>query len=208
MHSSTSYILPLLYEENVKEFNEKLKEIKDPSVIYVSDLVVCTHKWYLRRKYPELTFRFEPQLMIGRVVHEGLARFLEKKGFEIELSIEREVYVDSRKYLLKGRVDAYNRDEKIIIEFKYSKLFKEKPLEHHIMQLQIYMNMLDAEKGVLMYLTPNAMVEFQYDRMDYSIDKQVKDVVEDCHRPRWSWECRFCVFRRLCGYATSSLYSR
>lgn len=208
MHSSTSYILPMLYEENVKEFNEKLKEIKDPSVIYVSDLVVCTHKWHLRRKYPELTFRFEPQLTIGRVIHEGLAKFLVRKGFETELSVDKEVYVDSSKYLLRGRVDAYNRNEKIIVEFKYSRLFKEKPVEHHIMQLQIYMNLLDAEKGVLMYLTPNAMVEFQYDKIDYNIDKQVKDLVENIYHPRWSWECRFCVFRRLCGYATAGSYSR
>lgn len=208
MHSSTSYILPLLYEESVKEFYEKLKEIRDPGIIYVSDLVACTHKWHLRRRYPELTFRFEPQLTIGRVVHEGLARLLEKRGFEIELSIDKEVIINSQKYLLRGRVDAYNRDEKTVVEFKYSRLFKEKPLEHHVMQLHLYMNILDAEKGVLMYLTPNAMVEFLFTKIDYSIDKQVKDVVEDRLHPRWSWECKFCVFRKLCGYAMADLDSR
>lgn len=209
MPSSASYVLPLIYGEDVKEFNEKLVELRDPSVIYVSDLVVCTHKWHLRRQYPELTFRFEPQLVIGKVVHRGLAEFLKNKSFETEFSIEREIYVDSRKYVLKGRVDAYSRGENVIVEFKYSKLFREKPLEHHVMQLQLYMNMLGAEKGVLLYLTPNAMVEFLYNKIDYNIETYVKEVIDDSHHPRWSWECRFCVFRKLCGYAVvSELNSR
>ncbi|MEM0380948.1 MAG: PD-(D/E)XK nuclease family protein, partial [Desulfurococcaceae archaeon] len=177
MYDSIGYILPLIYEDDIREFNEKLNELRDPSVIYVSDLVVCTHKWHLRRRYPELTFRFEPQLVIGKIIHKGLAELLKNRNFEIEFSLNREVYVNSRKYVLKGRVDAYNRDENVIVEFKYSKLFREKPLEHHVMQLQLYMNMLDADKGVLVYLTPNAMFEFSYSRLDYNIENHVEELI-------------------------------
>jgi len=110
VYDSIGYILPLIYEDDIREFNEKLNELRDPSVIYVSDLVVCTHKWHLRRHYPELTFRFEPQLVIGKIIHRGLAELLKNRNFEIEFSLNREVYVNSRKYVLNGRVDAYNRD--------------------------------------------------------------------------------------------------
>ncbi|MEM4696072.1 MAG: CRISPR-associated protein Cas4 [Desulfurococcaceae archaeon] len=209
MYDSIGYILPLIYEDDIREFNEKLNELRDPSVIYVSDLVVCTHKWHLRRRYPELTFRFEPQLVIGKIIHKGLAELLKNRNFEIEFSLNREVYVNSRKYVLKGRVDAYNRDENVIVEFKYSKLFREKPLEHHVMQLQLYMNMLDADKGVLVYLTPNAMFEFSYSRLDYNIENHVEELIKDNYRPRWNWECRLCIFRKICSFSVScSLHSR
>lgn len=200
MYESVRHITPVIYRKVVKEFKEKFSELSNPNVIYVVDLVSCSNKWFMRLTYPELTLRFEPILLIGRIIHEGLTKFLEEEGYVREYEVSARFTVDSKEYLVKGRVDAYNPDEGVVVEIKSTRRFHGSPLEHHVMQLRIYMELLDADRGVIVYLSPHAIVEYAVERSECYVEKYVEETVKNTTHPRWTWECDVCLFNKLCGY--------
>lgn len=199
-YKSSQEILSIIYNEYMKELFEKLEESKDPSIIYVTDLVACTHKYHLRHLFPELTIRFEPAAILGDLVHAGLENILEKKGFKVELSIEHKYKIEGREYVLKGRIDAYNEEKGEIVEIKTSRTTQNLPREHHVYQLQIYLNILNADKGILVYITPERLLEFYIKREKIDIKPLIKMIIEDRVHPKWGWECKYCYFQKICPY--------
>jgi len=199
---SSEVVIPILYKAFMTEQLNRLNEIRNERVIYVTDLVACSHKLRLRRLYPELSLRFDPGAVTGNLIHIGVEKYLVENGFQVEYPIEATVEVDGVEYVLKGRVDAYHPDEKIVVEIKSSRETQNKPLEHHIFQLQIYLNLLNAEKGILLYITPEGFLEYSVKKEKVNIKSLVKTLVYDEVHPRWSWECKYCIYRRLCSYAT------
>ncbi|MET1159915.1 MAG: CRISPR-associated protein Cas4 [Thermoprotei archaeon] len=200
-YRSSEVIIPILYKHYMKEELERLDEAKDPRVIYVTDLVACTHKFKLRKIYPELTFRFEPAAIIGNLIHEGLGQILVSEGYDIEYSIEEEFEIDGQKYIIKGRVDAYHKDKGIVVEIKSGRDTSNKPLPHHIQQLQVYLNILNANTGILVYITPEGFLEYSINKEKMNIKSMVRALVRDEIHPKWEWECRYCIFRKICSYS-------
>lgn len=200
MHEPVVHVTPIIYRRVVEEFRGRLNELSNPNVIYVTDLVSCSNKWFMRLTYPELTLRFEPVLLIGRVIHEGLTRILEEEGYVKEYEVSAKFTVDSKEYLVKGRVDAYNPKDRVVVEIKSTRMFRGSPLEHHVLQLRIYMELLGADRGILVYLSPNAIVEYAVERSEIFVEKYVEETVRNTVHPRWVWECNKCLFNKLCGY--------
>jgi len=201
---ASEIVIPILYKTFMAEQLSRLEEARREDVVYVTDLVLCSHKLKLRRMFPELSLAFDPITVTGNLIHIGVEKYLKDHGFVVEYSVEREFEIDGKRYVLKGRVDAYHPDEKIVIEIKSSRTPQNKPLEHHILQLQVYLNLLEARRGVLVYITPEAFLEYAIEREKLNIKSLIKAAVNDEVHPRWSWECKYCVFKKLCPYATQS----
>lgn len=203
----TVYVKPdekitrILYEKYVKDELHRIEELKDPRLIYVTDLVGCTRKYHLRKTYPELTIKFEPSAILGNLVHAGLASLLVEKGFETEVEISAEIDVDGEKYVLKGRVDALKRDDGLVVEIKTARSIHDVPREHHLAQLKIYLEILNYDHGLLVYITPEKIVEFQVKKEGVGLKSLVKTLVEDAAHPKYDWECAYCFFRKLCPFA-------
>ncbi|MEM1834087.1 MAG: CRISPR-associated protein Cas4 [Thermosphaera sp.] len=203
----TVYVKPdekitrILYEKYVKEELHRLEELKDPHLIYVTDLVGCTRKYFFRRMYPELTIKFEPSAVLGNLVHAGIASLLMEKGFNTEVEISAEIDVDGEKYTIRGRVDALKRDEGLVVEIKTARSAQDVPKEHHVSQLKIYLEILNYDYGTLVYITPEKIVEFLVRREGINLKSLVKTLLEDADHPKYEWECSYCVFKRLCPFS-------
>lgn len=198
---SSEVVIPILYRAFMSEQLNRLEEIRSKNIIYVTDLTACSHKLKLRRLYPELSLRFDPSAITGNLIHIGVEKYLSEQGFSVEYPIEKEVEVEGKKYVLKGRIDAYHPDKNIVVEIKSGRETQNKPLEHHVLQLQIYLNMLNADQGILLYITPEGFLEYSVAREKVNIKSLLKTLVNDEVHPRWSWECKYCVYRRICPYA-------
>ncbi|ABN70290.1 CRISPR-associated exonuclease, Cas4 family [Staphylothermus marinus F1] len=202
-YRSSQEILSIIYSEYMKEVFEKLEESKDPSIIFVTDLVACTHKYHLRHLFPELTIRFEPAAILGDLVHSGLESILEKRGFKTEYPVERKYKIKGKEYVLKGRVDAYNEEKGVVVEIKTSRSTQNLPREHHVYQLQVYLNILNANSGILIYITPDRLLEFYIRKEKIDVESLIKMIIEDRVHPKWDWECKYCYFHKICPYRVS-----
>lgn len=200
---SSSKLVELLYNERRKEYMDRLEDMSNPKILYVTDLVSCSHRFWFRIKFPELVFSFEPVAILGGLVHRGLENILRDHGFEIEYPIEKTVTVNDVEYVVKGRVDAWREDTGEVVEIKTARSGQGVPHEHHIMQLLIYLNILKARQGVLIYITPDRLIEYTVMFQEVNLEKFVEEVVNDSRHPRWDWECRYCIFNKLCPYRVS-----
>ncbi len=205
-------ILRIVYEQAVKEYREHLEELTSEDVIYVTDLVACSHKRVMRLNYPMLSFSFEPPLVLGSLIHKGLQSLLASAGWKAEVPLEKKVKVMGREYRVLGRADLVKYDEEgraiAVAEIKTAKSLPETlPMEHHALQLQIYMELLGAEAGVIVYITPERLVEVEVERRRIDLKRLVLETISDSVHPRYQWECKYCVFRRLCPYAVKGAKS-
>jgi len=180
-------VMSKIYSKVLEDYREHLKDSTNPSVVYVTDLVSCSQKRVFRQKYPELVFRFDPIALLGALVHRGLEELLKEYGFQNEVEIVKEVEVNGKKYIIKGRVDSLNED--CVVEIKTARSDIGLPYEHHINQLQIYLNLLGKQKGVLIYVTPDRITEFFIEKKDININELLKETIDNIKHPRWSWEC-------------------
>jgi len=179
------------YEEYVRRLNEQ----KDDKVITVTELCGCYLKREWARKFPLLAFR--PVLMTGKIVHEGVERLLEELyGAKREVEVKRQV----GSFTLVGRIDALGEDT--VWEIKYVKDMREaNPMEHHLMQLKLYMFLSNSKHGQLIYVSPTRVVEFTvHDPYD---EREVHELIVEWHDwkaciPRWHWECKYCEYRGFC----------
>ncbi len=206
-------IQEVLYEMNVRDFH-RFRSAGDGEV-HVSSLVVCPLKWFYAKKYPDIAVaqQFQGYLILGKLVHLGLQRVLEKPGlihgakrvlFEVEA--EKKVSVEHRGltliYTIKGRADMLVETisgERIVVEVKTAKGDYGIPHKHHELQLRIYMNMLSAEKGVLLYITPDRVTEYHVTGPlgDLELKSLIKGFL-DRKGPAWDWECLRCPYNILC----------
>ncbi|MEM1612931.1 MAG: CRISPR-associated protein Cas4 [Desulfurococcaceae archaeon] len=200
MYRSSNIVVKLMYEKIVSEQLSKLEEARSPYIIYVTDLVLCTHKFHMRKHYPELTLTFEPVVALGSIAHWGMETLFKEKGIEVEVEVSRTIRLDDKVYTIKGRVDAIDRAGGVVIEVKTARSSMGIPKEHHIKQLNIYLELTGFEQGILVYITPDKVVEYSVTRKPIDLELEARGLVEDCYHPRYSWECTYCVYRKLCPY--------
>jgi CRISPR-associated exonuclease Cas4 len=202
LRPKSSYrIIQLIYKAALEDYMEKFEEAKNPNIIYVTDLVACTHKFHMRHAFPELTLKFEPAAIMGDLLHAGLEALLEKEGFQIEVPIEKKISLNGKDYIVKGRLDAYKDDEKLPVEIKSGRSAANLPREHHVLQVQVYLDILNANKGILIYITPDRIIEYDIQRdKSVNVKSLVKALLEDSIHPKWDWECKYCPFQKICPY--------
>jgi len=209
---ASTKITSLLFKSTVVEYRQRLEELKDPRIIYVTDLVSCSHKRELRKTFLELYFRFEPAMILGELLHRGLEEMLEEEGFKREQEFQLPIVLDisptstkEQEFIIKGRVDAIK--DKTIVEIKTARGIRGIPHPHHLLQLQIYLNLLGGETGILIYVTPSKILEFEVPREEVDVKSLAEETVLDMRHPRWSWECNLCPFSKICPYSLEIMKS-
>jgi CRISPR-associated exonuclease Cas4 len=160
--------------------------------------VYCPLKRVFRQKFPELSFAFEPNMVLGEMVHVGIQEALKEKGFEIEKEIEEKIVIEGTEYIFKGRIDAFSND--MIIEIKTARSSTGLPHPHHLLQLRIYMAMTGVRRGLLVYITSDRIVEYPVENSNIDLGEMVQKHVEAREFPLWEWECRLCNYNRFCPY--------
>ncbi len=181
------------------------KHVRVENEYYVTDLVRCPLKREYEVKYPELILRqaYDPVLLMGDIVHMGLESFIEKLVKEGYIKGKAYIEVEGNKKLgdivIKGRIDAIierENGERIGIEIKSSRRDIGLPHQHHILQVKIYNWLFDLDKSVLIYLTPDRIVE--YTISERVGEDEVMELLKSTSTPRWDWECQYCIFSILC----------
>lgn len=200
-------LLKRLYEEKLNDYKQRIEELKDPKVIYVTDLVYCPLKREFRKEFTELVFQFEPYLLMGEIVHKGVEELLADIGYEIEKEISLTLNIDGEELIIKGRIDAYSPQN--IVEIKSARSAANIPQEHHLMQLKLYMAITGVHSGTLIYVTPDRFAEYNVSSKGIEIAEVVKRFLRMEKIPQWGWECKHCPFAGFCPYKlTSSLLER
>lgn len=198
-------IVNTLYSWKIAEARKRLEE-KLENEIYVTDLIYCPLKYRFQRLYKELAIgaAFSPAALYGEIIHQGLEKLLQTLfGVDnVKIEVEYERYVrtdfDGNTYTVKGRVDAVIGD--YVIEIKSSSSDKNLPHEPHITQAKIYLWLSNLSKALLLYITPSRVVEFRVMGAvsDEELVRLVESVIIGQPAPRYSWECRYCIYSILC----------
>lgn len=182
---------------------------KEKDTLYVTDLLRCPLKISFEERYKELAISqvFSPAAILGDLVHKGLETLGSIEGYKINAEVEgkREIQLSdqNRKITIKGRADIIlekESGEKIIVEIKSSRSDKGLPHKHHMMQLQAYLWLFGIGKGILLYITPDRIAEFETSTPldDATIIKLVQQNLALSPSPRFDWECKYCIFSILC----------
>jgi len=145
---------------------------------YVTEIIRC----------PDFEYgKFE----MGTLLHEAYCARLKNQGYEIE----KEVYKTYENYLLIGKVDAINEEE--VIEIKTGK----NPQLIYLMQLGIYMNMCNRQKGKLIMIANNIR---EFPLNEPLSDSAILALIKNESRPKWGWECKKCRKRLICPYISGT----
>ena len=207
-----SDVTELLYRLQLKEFEDHFRRVKEYNgiLVWVSALTQCPRRWLYMLRFPEASqVQFKGSFVLGRVAHAGLQQLLQSyypalgyDRIEIEKEVEKKIALDDgREVLVTGRIDilAYRGDEKTVYEIKTARSDMGLPHEHHLMQLRIYMNIVNAQRGVLLYVTPDRVAE--YFVTNPMTDDELKDLVKqflEFNGPRYDWECSYCAYSVIC----------
>ncbi|BDC00171.1 CRISPR-associated protein Cas4 [Saccharolobus caldissimus] len=190
-----------------KRLEDYLSHTKDQNTLYVTDLVRCPRKVKYESEYKELAINqiYEPFTLLGDLVHMGLEGLLKDRfNAEIEVEKEKEVQALGKPYKIKGKADAIITDkgEKIVIEIKSSRSDRGIPHLHHKLQLQIYLWLFEVKRGILVYITPDRITEYEINEAmdDSTIIRLVEDTITLRSSPRFEWECKYCIFSVLCPF--------
>jgi len=206
-------VTELLYRLRLREFEEHFKKVKEYKgwLVWVSALTQCPRKWLYMLRFPELSqVEFRGAFFLGRAAHIGMQQLLQDYAYalgydriDVEVEVGKMLVFDGENIFLAGRIDAlaYRDGEKVVYEIKTARGDAGLPHEHHLLQLRIYMNIVDAAKGILLYLTPDRVAEYH---VDESIDNEelmkiVREFLE-FRGPRYDWECSYCPYSTMCPY--------
>lgn len=189
-----------------KKLEDYLSHIKEENTLYVTDLVRCPLKNKYEKIYKELTLSevFTPSAILGDLVHAGLEDFI-KNNFsnaQVEVELEKDIQVNDRPIKIKGRMDAVAEidGERTVIEIKSARADKGLPHEHHKVQLQIYLWLTGLRKGLLVYITPDRVTEYEIKEPidEAGAIRLVEETLKGNKAPRYPWECKYCVYSNVC----------
>ncbi len=189
-----------------------------PGVYYPSYIGYC-----LRKQYYIYTLGERPTseklavFATGRGVHGAVEEALRASGIVEVEDVEKKVEVKLTDNIsLSGRVDlllAEVEGERVIVEVKSTSRLPDSPLEHHVMQLQVYLNAEDMGRGVLLYWDKRrgAIKAFNVERSGDALRRIAERAVmlhEYIRRgsppPKEAilegrlWECDLCEYRSIC----------
>lgn len=160
---------------------------------------------YLKEALEFLRTDNELKYLLGKFNLSDIKKVLDeywiKKTFTV--NINKNGTPTTVEAVLVGRADVYVEDTvRLVFEIKSTQNPKNLPKPHHVLQLRTYLNLLNADKGQLVYFTPSNFYYFNID--DPLTDEEVKEYIirllEDRNIVR-SY-CKYCMFNRLCKYSS------
>jgi len=185
------------YEGERVRFQE-LHEDEADRIVWVHELCECPEKALLEAEFPRLAenVRFKPAVMLGELIHIALERW----GLEYTPQVyHKTLDVDGERVMVAGMPDYVSKACDTVVDFKYSAHIGQEPLQHHVLQVQLYMWLCDVKHGELWYFTHDSFKSFSMDIP--ASDENVKHEILYRSTPRWpEWECKYCEFRQLCRY--------
>ena len=189
-----------------------LKHLRVPNrnSIHVSEVVGCLRKAWLNRKYGDLKNLNHLSnskcviLGLGFASHFVLEQALRELGYVKEKPVTVE-FPNGLKLI--GTPDGFN--SQVVLEIKTVNSIPSKPYEHHVLQLNTYLNMLNMDLGLIIYICKRngriKIFEVRRDtrkyleiierakRLHYYISKDIPPDPEPSH---------------LCNYSEWKLYCR
>ncbi|NPA98861.1 MAG: CRISPR-associated protein Cas4 [Crenarchaeota archaeon] len=177
--------------------------LKDNGYVFVTELVGCPLKHYLRKRYPSLSLQlnFNEKILLGKIVHEGIEAILSRIEYMVDdIQVEVPVTREVNGVTLVGRADIVTSDA--VVELKTTRSTKELPHENHKLQAAIYAKLFDKPRAILVYIVLNnetKILEYEIEPIDDEMLKQlIKELKEGKPAPRYPWECNYCIFRQFC----------
>jgi len=203
-----------IIEEVLKRALTRTVEKPKPGWYYPSLLPSCLlRQYWIYKEGHTVSLEKSGVFKIGELFHEFLTDALKSDGLlmvESEKPVILAVKYGGKWVRLSGRVDILlERDGvKAIVEVKSISKLPEKPLEHHVMQIQPYMLALNVEKAILVYLEKISLswrifeASFDSSVFEKMVERAVmldKALAEDrAPKSEPSWECRYCEFKERC----------
>lgn len=205
-------ILEVLYDSLYSKYNE------NRDGIHVSDITLCPRETCFRKLQPKpLTNTDLNFFTSGRAIHEALQSLIDKypDRFEIEKPINYRG--------IEGHIDIFDNENNIPIEAKSARVkTMDKPKEHYIRQLEAYMAITGAKKGIilvqcLLNYEEKPFIEFEHTMTAAQRKKVLKQLNEDAtilkvgiaeedpsmvrhiaYDNELNWKCRFCTYKTPC----------
>lgn len=191
----------------------RMRRFFPDNVITVAEASHPCLRWaYLsRRRQPKPT-GYEALLHLGNALHEIIESELRREGYETEVRVA--LNLDGVKIV--GRADAVKYEvtplaEEVavdVLELKTVDGVPEKPREHHVMQLQAYLNILGAEEGHIVYVDrAKGRIKVFKVRRDPKALEEIKRRAKQLHEhltkgeeppPRRGPWCSYCPYYWAC----------
>ena len=164
------------FVELVGKMSERKYEIGENDW-HAKALCFCRKK-VLEQRFVDIAMK--ELVVLGILVHRGVSSVIgyEEKVFSKKVG----------KYTIYGTPDIVNGED--VIEVKFTSRLPSEPREFDVMQLKIYLWLLDKEKGYLWYFSPYGFAE--YEVSGKFTDEDILNLIENPKTPLWSWECRYC----------------
>ncbi len=170
-------------------------------LLFVHEICECSNKRKMRLRFPELekAETYNARFAIGQLIEEALKYRFKNEG---DFTYTRELVVDGKPYLICGTIDILEPETKTPIEVKYQTALKNEPKEHHVLQLKLYLWLIGAEKGELLYVSPEGIKSFTIGKP--LTEREVIELIKEEKAPRWvEWECAYCQYQPFCNKSTT-----
>lgn len=188
---------------------------------YASELPYCIRANYYKYKIPK-EFDIETLMVFesGTIVHDWFAKIFRESELIGEHSSEGSTVYREGDFQIRGRFDnlfVMNTDnEKFLVEIKtvMDKRFIKNPKEHHVAQLNFYMNMLEYKKGYIIYVDRRNLgfEVFEIDVnislfkeiiertkiLDTALRLGIMPVAEARNDKEKKWLCKYCIYKETC----------
>jgi len=178
--------------------------------VHVGEVVQCLRKSWFNRKYGDvrnLNHLSDSKCVVlglGLASHFVLEEALRELGYVVEKPITLE-FPNGLK--LVGTPDAFN--DKVVLEVKTVNRIPDHPYEHHVLQLNTYLNMLNYDLGLIIYISKKdgkvKIFEVKRDtkkyleilerakKLHYHISKDIPPNPEPSHL------CNYCEWKLWCN---------
>ncbi|MCI4460682.1 MAG: PD-(D/E)XK nuclease family protein, partial [Thaumarchaeota archaeon] len=196
---------------------ESAEHERRPGTFYPSYIGYCLRRqYYIYRIGEEPTSERLAVFATGKGVHEAVAEALGASGEVRVEGVEGDVKLSAGGITLSGRVDIILAEvggRRVVVEVKSTSRLPEAPQDHHLLQLQIYLNALGVDDGVLLYWDKRrgSLRAFDVRRDPSQLNRAVERALvlnehlrKDAPPPREAvmegrlWECDLCEYRGIC----------
>jgi CRISPR-associated exonuclease Cas4 len=133
----------------LRYLNTNLRVLSQDEIAVTEACSPCLRKAYYSRTRASRPTPVEFVKLAGTDMHVMLQSVLSGEGWDVEVSVA--LPLSDYGFTLVGRVDAVRDGE--VIEFKTSSEVPEQPYRSHELQVQAYMQVLNARRGYIIYLS-------------------------------------------------------
>ena len=170
------------YIESREELRAKYQR-EGKTLLFVHELCECSYKREMRQRFPDIekAETYNPRFAVGQLIEEALKIRFQNEG---NYNYTKELVVDGKTYVISGMVDIIDPETETPIEVKYQTFLQGKLYEHHVLQLRLYMWLINAKKGELIYVSPERIKSFIIRKP--LTNREVIKLIKEEKTPRWN----------------------